>query len=191
MAITLGERLHQALKAHGIKQKELARQIDVAPSNISSYISGSYTPGPRTIRDICNALHINEEWLRDGTGDMDAPADDLDTFIAQFKPTPSELRLFQIFSGLPDDSKEVMLDMIRTMGAALEEIRAAESAESAQPAPLKLKGEPVPPPAGPNIMDEDSAAELEELDSAAAHDIDGVSPYIPESEADSDNFDLA
>lgn len=67
---TFGERLKHALSKRGIKQKDLAEMIDIKASNISSYCAGTYTPSPRTIKDICKALEIREEWLRTGRGQM-------------------------------------------------------------------------------------------------------------------------
>ena len=186
----IGHRLREALKLRHYSQLELARTIQMVPSAISQIVSGARNPSDRTIRDICAALHISEEWLRTGDGEMDAPPTDAEDFIETFKPTPAELRLFQIFNALPDESKEVMLDMIRTMGTALEEIRAAEQPREAEPprkappATVKPKGDPVPPPAGPNILDEYDDIEFDYLDTAAAHDVDGVSPYPVEADDD-------
>jgi len=179
----LGERLRFALKKRGVKQKELASRIDVTPSNISSYISGTYAPGPRTIRDICAALHISEEWLRTGDGEMDAPTDDLQAFIEQYHPDEIELRMFETFARLSDESKRGVLDLLRQLGHALDQDAEAEAAAHA--APLKPKGDPVPPPAGPNILDEYDDIEFDYLDTAAAHDVDGVSRFHT-SEDDND-----
>lgn len=65
------DRLREGLRVRGMNQKKLADIIDVTPTAVSGFINGKYTPGDRTIRDICNALNINESWLRDGLGEME------------------------------------------------------------------------------------------------------------------------
>lgn len=65
------DRLREGLRMRGMNQKKLADIIAVTPTAVSGFINGKYTPGDRTIRDICNALNINESWLRDGLGEME------------------------------------------------------------------------------------------------------------------------
>ena len=176
-------RLSQALRLRHATQKELADKLHVTPTAVSGFIKGRYAPSPRTIRDICAALHISEEWLRTGDGDMDAPTDDLQAFIEQYHPDEIELRMFETFARLSDESKRGVLDLLRQLGHALDQDAEAEAAAPA--APLKPKGDPVPPPAGPSILDEYDDIEFDYLDTAAAHDVDGVSRFHT-SEDDND-----
>lgn len=179
----IGHRLREALKLRHYSQLELARTIQMVPSAISQIVSGARNPSDRTIRDICAALHISEEWLRTGAGDMDAPTDDLQAFIEQYHPDEIELRMFETFARLSDESKRGVLDLLRQLGHALDQDAEAEAAAPA--APLKPKGDPVPPPAGPSILDEYDDVEFDYLDTAAAHDVDGVSRFHT-SEDDND-----
>ena len=180
---SLGDRIKAALAARSVTQKALAAKIGIKQSTVSGYCTNTAVPNARAIHDICAALHISEEWLRTGAGDMDAPTDDLQAFIEQYHPDEIELRMFETFARLSDESKRGVLDLLRQLGHALDQDAEAETAAPA--APLKPKGDPVPPPAGPNILDEYDDVEFDYLDTAAAHDVDGVSRFHT-SEDDND-----
>lgn len=52
-----GNRIQTLLNEKGIKQKELAKKINVTPSNISQLVGNSYPPIEK-IEQICSALNI-------------------------------------------------------------------------------------------------------------------------------------
>ena len=180
---TFGSRLQIALKSRHMTITELANRAKISQPYVSQLVKGTKQAADRTMHDICAALHISEEWLRTGAGDMDAPTDDLQAFIEQYHPDEIELRMFETFARLSDESKRGVLDLLRQLGHALDQDAEAEAAAPA--APLKPKGDPVPPPAGPSILDEYDDIEFDYLDTAAAHDVDGVSRFHT-SEDDND-----
>ena len=67
----IGDRLRYVLRERNISQSELASKIGIKPASLSQIISGLHKLSPRAGRDICNALNINESWLRDGLGEME------------------------------------------------------------------------------------------------------------------------
>ena len=71
MKMAMNERLKFALKARKMTQKTLAETIGIGQPAISGFCNGTIKPTQRTINDICNALNINESWLRDGLGEME------------------------------------------------------------------------------------------------------------------------
>lgn len=73
---TFGERLKMCLKNKGYTQKRLADQLKLTQASISGFILEKYEPSDRTIADIARALNIREEWLRNGTGEMEAQTPD-------------------------------------------------------------------------------------------------------------------
>lgn len=74
--MNFSERLRTAMKARGITQKQLAVAIDVKQPTISGYCTGAYPPTDRTLADMARALYISEEWLRNGTGEMELQTPD-------------------------------------------------------------------------------------------------------------------
>lgn len=73
---TFSERLRTAMDLRQIKQIDLAGKIGITQSTISRIIRGEANPSDRTIRDICAALRINEDWLKYGDGEMERETPD-------------------------------------------------------------------------------------------------------------------
>lgn len=67
---TIADRLRQLLADQGIKQTQLARDLSITPSSVSTMCSGKSNPASQTINAICRIYHVNENWLRCGEGSM-------------------------------------------------------------------------------------------------------------------------
>ena len=68
----MNNRLKIVRKKTGLNQNDFADALGISVSNISSYESGRRNPSDAFISLICSKYGINEEWLRDGTGNMEA-----------------------------------------------------------------------------------------------------------------------
>lgn len=68
---TLGARLRLAMKERHVTQTELSLKIGITQTSISNFCTNAATPRQHTLISICNALNINESWLRDGLGEME------------------------------------------------------------------------------------------------------------------------
>lgn len=114
-----GDRLRQAIKDCGINQRILAERIGVNPSAISQYCIGAFSPAPRTIKAICDAININEEWLRTGNGPMmrETPRTIVDELAKAYNLTPAVTRLMdviaQVIAPLDDDQAAQVIDRLR------------------------------------------------------------------------------
>ena len=70
--MTISQRILEVVKleCNGNKS-EFARRIGVTPAYISKLGKNpSDVPSDRTIMDICRLYDVNEEWLREGKGEM-------------------------------------------------------------------------------------------------------------------------
>lgn len=80
----MNSRLKIVRKKTGLNQNDFADALGISVSNISSYESGRRNPSDAFISLICSKYGINEEWLRDGTGNMEAiKTDDFTSAIVQ------------------------------------------------------------------------------------------------------------
>ena len=61
--IPFGSRLNVALKAKGMKNKELAKKICVSNSNISKYLHSQHYPNVPILIDIAKELNVSVDWL--------------------------------------------------------------------------------------------------------------------------------
>ena len=66
------DRLKEIRKNHnkGKTQDMFADFLGIPKQNISSYEIGRRTPSDAVIQLICEKCNVNEEWLRNGTGEM-------------------------------------------------------------------------------------------------------------------------
>lgn len=60
----------------GLKQADFGEKIGVKQNTITCYESGTRKPTDAVILSICREFNINEEWLRNGTGEMQKSRDD-------------------------------------------------------------------------------------------------------------------
>ena len=63
-------RLKQIRKALGLTQQKFANSLGVKQNTIAQYEMGRTTPSDAIINSICREFNVNEDWLRNGTGEM-------------------------------------------------------------------------------------------------------------------------
>lgn len=68
------DRIKQIRVHFGLSQAQLAQRINRTPGSISLVETGKCALSPETVKDICTALHVNEEWLLTGCVDMTSAA---------------------------------------------------------------------------------------------------------------------
>lgn len=66
----MNTRLKNLRKALGLTQQEFADRIKVKRNTVATYEMGRSVPSDSAIALICKEFSVNEEWLRNGTGDM-------------------------------------------------------------------------------------------------------------------------
>ena len=69
---TIGSRIKQIRKSRVLTQQAFADRLGLKQNTIATYEIDRTFPSDRTIQDICERFHVNESWLRFGTGEMDA-----------------------------------------------------------------------------------------------------------------------
>ena len=68
----LKDRIKFVRTSKNLSQDEFGRIINLSRSQISGYETGAKNVTDRAINDICREFKINEEWLRNGEGEMEA-----------------------------------------------------------------------------------------------------------------------
>lgn len=66
------DRIKKIRKSNDLTQQEFAKRLNVPRSNIAGYESGARSPSDGVVTLICREFSISEEWLRNGTGQMQA-----------------------------------------------------------------------------------------------------------------------
>lgn len=63
-------RIKELRKSLNLNQTEFGEKIGVKQGSVASYESGARMPLDTVINSICREFNVNEEWLRNGTGEM-------------------------------------------------------------------------------------------------------------------------
>lgn len=109
-------RIQRIIDSLEIKKIEFAKVIKVSPAFVSELCSGRKTPSDRTIQDICDKFHVNEDWLRYGEGEMfitRTREDEIETFFGEIADGPNDFkkRLIAIMANLNEKEWELLEDM--------------------------------------------------------------------------------
>ncbi len=112
------ERLKELRKMLGLNQKSFGEPLNLTGSGIANYEQGLRRITDRTIADICRVYNVNEEWLRNGTGEMFSSGDSIDaelaSLIAELINSDDEWLKNCIvrFLKLPPQSREIFKNFI-------------------------------------------------------------------------------
>lgn len=116
----MNERIKKLRKALDLTQQEFASRLGMKQNTIATYEMGRSKPATPTVVAICREFRVNEEWLRNGTGEMflPPPRDALDELIEQ-RGLPREFRaLTDKFLELKPDQREIVIEYMRSVAAA-------------------------------------------------------------------------
>ena len=126
--MNINERILFLRKHLNLSQQEFGERIGLKYGAIGKMEREGGTVIDQNIKMICSAYHINEEWLRDGTGEMEAqPTNLLDTLAERYNLTDEKRALVEAFLELTDEHQEAILAAIT---AAAEKVRAKRKARS-------------------------------------------------------------
>ena len=114
--MTINDRFKELRKIFGLSQEELGNKIGLSKSGISNIESGKRNVTDKHIKLICSELPINEEWLRDGVGEMFVKRDKIQV-ISEFaadmikEPESFKARLFESLAKL-DEKDWIAIEQI-------------------------------------------------------------------------------
>ena len=90
------DRIHDLRKKLKMTQEDFGNKIGVARNTIANYECGRRMPTNAVINSICIIFNVNEEWIKNGTGEM-------------FKEIPEEDDTAALLSELLEDNGETPL----------------------------------------------------------------------------------
>lgn len=105
--IVLNNRLKELRNHLGLSQKDFGNKICLSQDHISSLEKGRRNITDRSIKNICNEFHVNEEWLRSGRGRM---IQDITEDISAPDHIKELLRKFSLLSEEDQKKMNIMLD---------------------------------------------------------------------------------
>lgn len=66
----LKDRISVVFKESGLTQAEFGEKIRLSQTTVSKVIAGTQRVSTRTMKDIADKFHVNEDWLQTGEGPM-------------------------------------------------------------------------------------------------------------------------
>lgn len=97
--MSFGENLRVLLEEREMTQKELAIQLNIAPSTMGSYVQNTREPDFATLKLLANYFDVSTDYL-------------LDNFTGKIS-SHQEAELLRIFRSLSDEQKAICLEQCR------------------------------------------------------------------------------
>lgn len=115
------DKIKKIRKELDLTQQEFANKIGMKQNTIATYEMGRANPSDQCVRSICREFNVNEEWLRNGTGEMfiEMSRDEqIATFIGDIQCVDDESfkkRFISMLSRLHESDWEVLEKMAEMM----------------------------------------------------------------------------
>ena len=125
--LVIGERIKELRKALGMTQEKFAERIGLKRNSVALIELGRDT-SDQTIFAICREFRVNEEWLRNGAGDMfvPTPASIVDELAEEYHLCPEAQAMVEKFIALDEETQLAVFDY---MCAVVDEIRGTSRAD--------------------------------------------------------------
>lgn len=66
----MNERIKELRNTLNLTQDAFAKRLGVKRNTIGNYETGNRVPSDQSVFSICREFNVNEEWLRNGSGEM-------------------------------------------------------------------------------------------------------------------------
>lgn len=121
--MTIGDRIKKIRREFDLTQEAFASRIGSVQNTITGYESGRRNPSAPVISLICREFGVNEEWLRDGIGDMRVPDPDneLEALAKKYKLTAADQMLIEKYVSLKADTRNAILEFMKDVVASMQE----------------------------------------------------------------------
>lgn len=114
----INERFKLLRKSLNLTQNEIGIKLGVTKSNVSRIEKGISSVTDRMVKDICREFYVNEDWLRNGIGEMFREEDtfSLDDYLNQKNCTEKDIVLIKAFTNaymqFPEEFRDSFIDNI-------------------------------------------------------------------------------
>ena len=111
--MTLGERIKKIRKENKLTQAALAEGIGMRQNSIALLEMDKRNPSEQTLISICRFLHVNEDWLREGIGDIyTAEYDSLSSEARAAKLRQEDIDLLKAYIRLPEPYRAILRECL-------------------------------------------------------------------------------
>jgi transcriptional regulator with XRE-family HTH domain len=117
----MNTRLKKLRRALDLTQAAFAERIGMKQNTIATYEMARSVPSDQAIRSICREFNVNEEWLRNGTGEMfkASPSSALDALAAEYNMSHAAYIMVEKFVNMKPEHQQVIINCILEAAAAI------------------------------------------------------------------------
>lgn len=111
-------RILKIRKDSKLNQEDFGLRLNLTKNYISLIETGNRIPSDRTISDICREFNVNEDWLKNGTGDMYKEKDgSFSELLVELEDSDDDFikNLITVYMGLDEDSKSALRKIAKGM----------------------------------------------------------------------------
>ena len=122
--MSIGKRLKNIRKALNLNQTDFGSRINLSQTTIGQYEKETRPLTERVISQLVSEFHINEEYLRHGTGDMfiDQTPKLVRQLADELSLSDREQRLLLTFLTFPPETRAQILDFAQEFAAKLQQM---------------------------------------------------------------------
>lgn len=117
------ERIRKLRRILDLTQEKFAERIGIKRNTVATYESGRNEPVDSVVALICREFHVNEEWLRNGTGEMFAQdsEDEMQALTEKYSLSAADRILIEKFVSLKADTRNAILEFMADIVASIQE----------------------------------------------------------------------
>lgn len=117
------ERIRKLRRILDLTQEKFAERIGIKRNTVATYESGRNKPVDSVVALICREFHVNEEWLRNGTGEMFAQdsEDEMQALTEKYSLSAADRILIEKFVSLKADTRNAILEFMTDVVASIQE----------------------------------------------------------------------
>ena len=130
--MAMNERV-KALRNHlGLSMKAFGEKLSLSQGNVSLIESGKVNITDRNIKLICSTWNVDENWLRNGEGEMFLPSSSsaIDLLVQKFSFPEICAKLLYTYDALDEERQKAVLDYARAFIASMIRDDAAQVADA-------------------------------------------------------------
>ena len=113
----LNERLALLREILGLTTRKFGEKLNITGGAVTNMEKGTRNITDRTISDICREFNVNEEWLRNGKGDVfiEPNTFSLDEYLKQQGATELEMEIIKGYFNIPKEIRGTVLDYFKNI----------------------------------------------------------------------------
>lgn len=129
----MNERIKYLRNTLGLTLEEFGKQLGVTRSAIGRIEKGDRGVTDQMVLAICREFEVNENWLRNGTGEMfqPIPKNGIEMLAKEHNLNQFEYLVLEEYLNLPDENRKAVLNFVMELFAKFSETRVALEAPAA------------------------------------------------------------